>query len=153
MNQILCIGSVNLDHTYPGSPHRPARRDPSPAPVTAATGAARAQPGPRAGPGGADAHLAARVSAADLPALAALGAENGLDTALTEGCASPPATPLSRWTAAGRTASSSTPGPTPPWTGGFVLRRAGPFGPGDLLLLQNEVRDVPGILSAARSRG
>lgn len=116
MNQILCIGSVNLDHTYQ-VPHivRPGetiacagyRRHWGGKGLNQALALARA---------GADAHLAARVSAADLPALAALGAENGLDTALTEGCASPTGHAVIQVDAAGRTASSSTPGPTPPWT-------------------------------------
>ena len=153
MNQILCIGSVNLDHTYQ-VPHivRPGetiacagyRRHWGGKGLNQALALARA---------GADAHLAARVSAADLPALAALGAENGLDTALTEGCASPTGHAVIQVDGSGQNCIVIYAGANATLDGGFVSAALAPFGPGDLLLLQNEVRDMPGILGAARSRG
>ena len=153
MNQILCIGSVNLDHTYQ-VPHivRPGetiacagyRRHWGGKGLNQALALARA---------GADAHLAARVSAADLPALAALGAKNGLDTALTEGCASPTGHAVIQVDGSGQNCIVIYAGANATLDGGFVSAALAPFGPGDLLLLQNEVRDVPGILGAARSRG
>ena len=117
MNQILCIGSVNLDHTYQ-VPHRPARRDHRlrrlPPPLGRQRGGST-RPSRWPGGGGRPPGRQSLRRRSARP-----WRHWARKTALTppslRGCASPPATPLSRWTAAGRTASSSTPGPTPPWT-------------------------------------
>lgn len=153
MNRVLCIGSVNLDHTYQ-VPHIVTGGE-----TLACTdyqchwggkGLNQALAAARAG---ADAHFAGRLAAADLPALQALGAENQLDVTRVEGGNVPTGHAMIQIDQQGQNSIVICAGANGELTPDYLRRVLADFGPGDFLLLQNEVNDVPAILRAGKEQG
>lgn len=153
MNRILVFGSVNIDHTYE-VPHivRPGETISSTVYRTAWGGKGLNQAIALARAGAAT-FLAAQVSETDISALADFCQPLHLDISRVYPVPSPTGHAMIQVDAAGQNCIVVAAGANSKITSETVRNALEGFGPGDMLLLQNEINLVPEILRSAKARG
>ena len=153
MNRVLCIGSVNLDHTYQVSHIVTGGETLACTGYQCHWGGKGLNQALAAARAGADAHFAGRLAAVDLPALQDLGAENQLDVTRVKGGSVPTGHAMIQIDQQGQNSIVICAGANGELTPEDLRQVLADFGPGDYLLLQNEVNDVPEILRAGKEQG
>lgn len=153
MNRILVFGSINMDHTYE-VPHivRPGETLSSTSYRTAWGGKGLNQAIALA-KAGADTFLAAQISAGDRPGLADFCQPIGLDISRVYPVSFPTGHAMIQVEESGQNSIVVAAGANREMTMETVRKGLEGFGPGDTLLLQNEISLVPEILRSAREKG
>lgn len=153
MDRILVFGSVNLDYTYE-VPHivQPGETISSTSYRTAWGGKGLNQAISLA-KAGASTFLAAQVSAADRPALADFCRPLRLDISRVYPVSFPTGHAVIQVDRTGQNSIVVAAGANCEMTPETVQRGLEDFGPGDMLLLQNEISLVPEMMRDAKERG